>query len=1094
MTKKKDHSKAHTLCEKYHENNSSICVIVENSKEAKLLKNELNLYLNKDEVEYFPENDILPYDHFSIPENILKERFRILNSINLNKKIVISTIKNLFEVYPTLDFFKSANNFNIRDKLSIGSLEEILLSLNYIKANRIDSINQYAFRGGIVDVYTPIYKNPLRIEIFDDTIESIRFFDVDNQLSVDKTDSFSLSKGTLLSLDEFNLKIFKDNWREYFQNSDERHCTIFQKLNNKEMIEGAEVYLPLFFNKKSNFFNLFESYQFYRLNEHAEQINKYNNFIEERYFDENIDSQRPILKPSDMFINQNEISNSLMNISLIEPLSNYKEFKFESFDDAIEQLSNKEIEFKKTILLTSINSEYELLLKKYLPNISQINSVKDAKNGLNLILGNVVRPLINLITDEFIIHREYFIDSHVDEKIQDFHGVKTIDREVMFSAGDMVIHENYGLGKYEGLEIVTANGVSNEYIKIIYSSNESLYVPLRSIDLISKYHKNIEINDAMYDSLSSTKWLKNKEKASIRAFDHAAEILDVESRRQAATSSVLRVENSEFNIFNQEFPYKETPDQLEAIESIRKDISLIKPMNRVLCGDVGFGKTEVAMRSAYIAAHSSKQVIFLCPSTVLADQHYESFLERFKKFPVNIRLLNRHTSLKNKKEIIDSFNGNNVDILIGTHALFTSGIDFKNTGLLIVDEEHKFGIKQKDIIKSKQENIHILYLSATPIPRTMNFIFSGLKEFSFLHTPPTNRISIKSFLKVQSEQLIKEAISREVARGGQCFIVQNDISKMNMLKNEINKLLPDLSIGIAHGKLNKKDITEVMTLFDIEDLDVLICTTIVEMGLDIPNANTIIIIDSQNFGLSQLHQLRGRVGRSSKQGYCYFMIPIPNLSKIAKDRLDSIIRLSDLGSGFFIAQEDLEIRGGGEMLGDKQSGHINSIGINLYLSMLKNALNKFKNNDEKELIQTEINFYDSSYISDLYLPSALERLKVYKSINAVCSNKELQLISFNLEDRCGPLPQEVKNLISNAEIALAIKDSGVLKISSNDKKSSLLLSSNIKKDVFERILTLITNKPNIYSINKDNKLIINLEESNAAIRRSNIKNLIDEVI
>ena len=386
---------------------------------------------------------------------------------------------------------------------------------------------------------------------------------------------------------------------------------------------------------------------------------------------------------------------------------------------------------------------------------------------------------------------------------------------------------------------------------------------------------------------------------------------------------MLRVDDDEFIRFNSLFPFTETPDQLEAIESIRKDLALIKPMNRVLCGDVGFGKTEVAMRSAFISISSGKQVIILCPSTVLSEQHYESFLERFKSLAVNTKIINRHVNRKNKDDIVNDFNQGNVDILIGTHALFTSGINFSNTGLLVVDEEHKFGIKQKDIIKSKQENIHILYLSATPIPRTMNFIFSGLKEFSFLHTPPTNRISIKSFLKVENLQLFKEAISREVSRGGQCFIVQNDISKMEFLKRSISSILPEITIDIAHGKLNKNDISKVMRNFDTGILDVLICTTIVEMGLDIPNANTILIIDAQNFGLSQLHQLRGRVGRSVKQGYCYFLIPIPDLSKIAKNRLDSIIRLSDLGSGFFIAQEDLEIRGGGEMLGDKQSGHIN---------------------------------------------------------------------------------------------------------------------------------------------------------------------------
>ena len=502
--------------------------------------------------------------------------------------------------------------------------------------------------------------------------------------------------------------------------------------------------------------------------------------------------------------------------------------------------------------------------------------------------------------------------------------------------------------------------------------------------------------------------------------------------------------------------------------------------------------------------HSGKQVVVLCPSTVLADQHFESFIDRFKSFPVNIKLLTRHTKSINKKECINEFNNKNVDIIIGTHALFSSGIDFKNTGLLVVDEEHKFGIKQKDVIKNKQENIHILYLSATPIPRTMNFIFSGLKEFSFLHTAPKNRVSIKSFLKVQSHQLIKEAISREKSRGGQCFVVQNDISKMKILKDEINKLLPNLNIGIAHGKLNKNEISDVMTGFDVGELDVLICTTIVEMGLDIPNANTILIIDSQNFGLSQLHQLRGRVGRSSKQGYCYFLIPVPDLSKIARERLDSIIRLSTLGSGFFIAQEDLEIRGGGEMLGDKQSGHINSVGINLYLSMLKNALDKFKNNDEKELIQTEINFYDSSYISDSYLPSALERLKIYKLINNVKDTDELNIISDlasqlqnddcsiqDIKEKIGELNKTRK---SSARMALLIKESGILKINSTSTKTSLLLSTKIKKEIFEKILTLVTNEPNNYSISKDNKFISNINESSNTKRREMVFNLLNEII
>ena len=1090
MNKIIDHRHAHQLSDMYHESDRSICVIVKDNKEAKLLKNELALYIDK--IKYFPENEILPYDHFSIPENILKERFQIFNALNEEKEIVISTVKSLFELYPTLDLYKSREVFQIKDKISLEDLERILISLNYEKTNKIESLNQYAMRGGIIDIFTPIYKNPLRIEIFDDLIESVRFFDIETQLSIDKIQSFKLTKSSLYGFDEQNLKVFKDNWRNYFQNNDERHCEIFQKLNNNEKAEGSDIYLPLFFNKTSSFIDLFSRYKFYLLENLENEISLYDSYIHQRYEDENIDASRPLINPNDSFVDKDILKSFCSKDKIIKEVNNYTKPKFDDFNSLLNLIDDKKTINQKIILITSIQSEYELLIKKFSPNINEILDIKDANNSINLMLSNIVRPID--LKERLVCHKEYYENVNISLSSENSTNSSFINKDILFKEGDYVIHENYGLGLYSGLEIVSTNNISNEYMKIIYLSNEALYVPLRSVELISKYHKNDFTSDVVIDSLSSNRWSKNKIKAQQRAYDHAAENLDIESRRQASTASLLRVNDDEFMKFNSLFPFTETPDQLEAIESIRKDMALIKPMNRVLCGDVGFGKTEVAMRSAFISVSSGKQVIILCPSTVLSEQHYESFLERFKSLAVNTKIINRHVTKKDKEDIVDNFNRGNVDILIGTHALFTSGINFSNTGLLVVDEEHKFGIKQKDIIKSKQENIHILYLSATPIPRTMNFIFSGLKEFSFLHTPPTNRISIKSFLKVENLQLFKEAISREVSRGGQCFILQNDISKMESLKRDISSILPEITIDIAHGKLNKNDITKVMRDFDTGILDVLICTTIVEMGLDIPNANTILIIDSQNFGLSQLHQLRGRVGRSVKQGYCYFLIPIPDLSKIAKNRLDSIIRLSDLGSGFFIAQEDLEIRGGGEMLGDKQSGHINSVGINLYLSMLKSALNKFKNNDEKELIQTEINFYDSSYINDDYLPSPLERLKIYKSLNSASSIYEVDQIKNDLVDRCGALTDEIKNLINDTKLSIIIKNSGIIKINSNPHKSSFLLSAKINKGVFDKILTLVTKEPNIYNINKENKLIFNLDEPCASVRRNKITNLVHEII
>jgi transcription-repair coupling factor (superfamily II helicase) len=596
------------------------------------------------------------------------------------------------------------------------------------------------------------------------------------------------------------------------------------------------------------------------------------------------------------------------------------------------------------------------------------------------------------------------------------------------------------------------------------------------------------------DSLSSTKWLLKKEKAQKRSIDHAAEILDVESRRSKSFSTSLTVDTKSLIEFENDFPFTPTPDQILAFEAIKKDISLIKPMNRVLCGDVGFGKTEVAMKAAFISVNANKQVIVVTPSTILCDQHYDSFLKRYTNFGVTIKKLNRFVSNKDKNKIIDDFNLGNIDILISTHIIFSNDINFNNTGLLVIDEEHKFGIKQKNFIKDKQENIHILYLSATPIPRTMNMVFSGLKDFSFLQTAPSNRLSIKSFLKVQTNQLIKEALTREKNRGGQCFIVQNDIDKIQNIKNEINYLLPEFKLGIAHGRLNKKEIKKVMTEFKSGLLDGLICTTIVEMGLDIPNANTMMIINSQKFGLSQLHQLRGRIGRSYKQAYCYFLIPDIEIPKISKARLDSIIRNSNLGEGFLIAQEDLEIRGGGEMLGDKQSGHINSVGMSLYLSMLKKAIETNKNNIEVNNHKPDINFYDSSFISSSYLPSPVERLKVYRKLDEAESFETIIKIKDDLIDRCGVMPDETKNLIEDKKIQIRVYKSGIKSIKSNNTNTNFHLSDTLNDNTLENLLSFVTKDRKKYLINKESKFIYKYNESDSKKRRKSVNLLLDEIL
>ena len=1073
------------------ENDKSLTLVTRDAKESEYLYNVLNIFAPKDNVFLFPESEILPYDHFSMPEKVIKDRFQIINKISKQKHIVVVSIKSLFERYPVKEYFESFNKFTIKDNISVKSLIEIIESLNYSKKVNVESINEYAIRGGIIDVFSPIYENPLRIEIFDDTIESIRFFNIESQLSIKNIEHFSISKGSIFSLDENKIDLFISRWRDYFHNYDERFCSLFQNIKNGIIPEGIEVYFPLLFNKTSQFKDLFPKNTFLTFEDLVPEIENYSNFIEERFDDEHYDQKRPILGPNDSFIEKKDVTEMLDKSLMISAPK--LEIKPESFDELIKIIESDRYK-ENFLIVTSLNTEIQKIKKMTSINTKIIDKYDDLNKGVNIMVGLPIRPFFDGSKNTYIFHKEQLEGSDylnvINKKINT---IESKERDFsLFKIKDLVVHENYGLGVYDGLEIVDANDTKNEYIKIIYANKEVLYVPLSNINKITGYHKkNIE-TEAVLDSLSSTKWKIKKNKALKRSVDHAAEILDIEARRQKSLSPSLRIDDLSLNEFNDDFPFDETNDQLIAFESIRKDIQLLKPMNRVLCGDVGFGKTEVAMRAAYTSVFSNKQVVVICPSTILCDQHFNSFLKRFNKFPVNIKKLNRHNSLKDKNEIISRYNSNEVDILITTHIIFNNDVDFNNTGLLIIDEEHKFGIKQKNYIKDKQTNIHILYLSATPIPRTMNMVYAGLKDFSFLQTPPANRTNIKSFLKIQTSQLIKEALSREKSRNGQCFILQNDISKMDSIKNEINEILPDFRVGIAHGKLNKNEILKVMTDFQMGNIDGLICTTIVEMGLDIPNANTMIIMNAQNFGLAQMHQLRGRVGRSEKQGYCYFMVPTMEIPKLSLSRLNSVIKHSRLGEGFLIAQEDLEIRGGGEMLGEKQSGHIENVGMSMYLSMLKTALNN--TNEINNNVDIEVNFYDSSFIDSRYLPSPIERLKIYRKINQAQTHEDIKLIQNNLIDRCGKMPEEVVNLIDNKKIILMIKGLGIKSIKSNSINTNFFLDDSIKDEVLNNLLGLVKIDPQKYSITNQNKFIYKFNELKSNIRRENVKNLINKIL
>ena len=1091
MLEKQHHPVAFDITQRVKVHDKQILYVCNSDKEAQFLKNELLLFFETDEIGYYSDREILPYDRFSTTESIIQNRIQLLNGDKNSFKVVVTSCINLFERLPSKSFFQSRKKYIIGDLLSIKDLVLALEELNYQRVDKVESINQFTVRGGVVDFYSGFISKPVRIEFFDNEIDEIREFDPGTQHMVGKLNEFQLFTGSELCLDDPSISDFKSLWRDFFPTHDERHCEIFKALANGKIIEGYEIYSPIIHRNHSNILEHFEGFDLITSEDINNTLSEYYLFVKERYEEESIDLSRPILKPKDYIFEINDIKNYLDSFDKVDFFrSDFKNHApFKQLDFFIENQLSGDI---NTLLISSSEqTKLDEINKKY--------RIKSTSLPFKVISG--IFTCRHLPTRSFIHDESKFVHINIDtyatlEKIET-KASSPIQESLYenfnnpFNDEELVIHIDYGIGIYKGLEVLKTNASEEEYIQIEYLDKEKLYVPIRQAYLVSKFQVTQSQGNKL-DSLSSTKWKTKKEKAKLKALDHAAELLDIESRRSIASSHQLTCDEKTYIEFDADFPYVLTLDQANCIKDVLKDISLIKPMNRVICGDVGFGKTEIAMRGAFVSVYSKKQVMLLAPSTVLAKQHLESFTKRFAKFPVNIALLTRHTSLKQKTKIYSDFKNHKIDILIGTHSLLNNEIPLDNLGFLIIDEEHRFGTKQKEIIKSRQSTTHILYMSATPIPRTLNLVYSGLKDFSYLYTPPLERLSVKTFLHSQNQQIIKNAIDREMSRGGQVFLVQNDISKMQGLKNQIIDLVPNANIEIAHGRLSKKEITKTMSGFNNNTIDVLICTTIVEMGLDIPNANTMIVIDAHNFGLSQLHQLRGRVGRSLRQAYCYLIIPTLDIKKGPKAKLESLVRHSDLGSGYFIAQEDLEIRGAGDFLGINQSGHVEAIGLSMYLSMLKTAVNDLKGNTPEAIVDTEINFNDRALITESYLPVANERLKFYRSLNDAQSNTLIDEILENLKDRCGKANEELLNLISNSKIRILASKVGVKKIYSNDRNAMLTFSNDLNDSTYKKLIGLIQEGSAKIKLNKENK--ITLDVSDAENKRFAVKDLLEKLI
>ncbi|GIS75083.1 MAG: hypothetical protein CM1200mP12_08020 [Gammaproteobacteria bacterium] len=941
-------------------------------------------------VSLFPHTETLPYDFFSPSKHIKNLRMQALSGLLADKtNILIISIQALMSPCPDkahlLPFELLETNKNIDRKNLISGLQ----NSGYERKDIVKEVGEFALRGSIIDIYATGYDEPIRIEINESKIESLRTFDPTSQITTQKINSFSAIPPYEYALNQKGINLFKKNWRNCFDTYEE-DSDVFKSIAKGKAEEGSEIYLPLFFLGKTSVINYLDKFDTVLLDKNVlKEIKDYELLINERYEEYRYDITRPLLKPSELFLTKNE---------------------FKSF------LKDREV--------TNIT-------------FKDFNSKKITKAKIKSI-----QPT-----------KEYN------------HQIPEID--------DRVVHLFHGIGIFKGLKNIKTKSTSNECLEIEYRNNSKVFVPIDSMHLVSKYFGPEEIN---IDELGSKKWERKKTLAIKKTFDTAAELLKTQAKRNLRKGKKYQIPKNEYFEFCREFQFIETQDQKNTILEIEKDLQDSIPMDRLVCGEVGFGKTEVAMRASFISAFNNSQTCILVPTTVLAQQHYESFLKRFSNSPINIQKLSRDITVRKRKEILSHLKDGHIDIIIGTHALLQGSIEFQRLGLLIIDEEHRFGVRQKEKIKKLKEDVNILYLSATPIPRSLNFALAELKDLSIIATAPENRLSVRTFIYPFNEHLIKESIQRELLRNGQVYYLCNDLRLIQDRKTRIEDLFPSHNVDFIHGKLKGSEIEEKMLLFQNGQINILVCSTIIESGLDIANANTLIVEEADRLGLSQLHQLRGRVGRGKKQAYAYFLKSNRILKRKKADKRLKALKDSDsLSAGFLLSLKDLEARGAGEILGENQSGIMESIGIDLYLRLVNRATNQIQKGEIESFIlekDIEVNLNTSTYIPEDYLPDINQRLIMYNRISSAISLEELKDIQIEMINRFGLFPKELKALFFESELTLIATEKNVNEIKIKKEDIEINFLDSTKDKVFKKGVDFKDNIKKIYEgLNLDKKIV-----------------------
>ncbi len=1095
--------------------------ITVDTESARRLELELNFFSGgKMPILHLPDWETLPYDSFSPHQDIISERLRTLYLLpQTTQSILVVPISTLMHRLPPLSFLQgNCLLLEPGQRFDINHMRLHFENAGYQCVDTVYEHGEFAIRGALVDIFPMGTDTPFRIDLFDDEVETLRTFDPETQRTITQVDRIELLPAKEYPLDKKGIARFRDNWHQRFD-VDHKSCPIYQDISSGISPAGIEYYLPLFFDACSTLFDYLPSDSLTFLQ--GETFHAAEHFwrdLTSRYESHCGDLRKPILKTNEMFLSVSEIFGYLntyprttLHHAALDEAAGNTNFPVQpqptvTINSRAEQpmaaLERFLIHTKQRVLFCAESAGRREQLLEMLSRIGvEPETVADwsaflvSTSSITITVSRLEQgcslrdPAIIILTESEILGER--IQQRRRRRQQQDQSDLVVRNLTELRTGAPVVHIEHGVGRYCGMETLEIDGQANEFLTLEYANNAKLYVPVASLDLISRY-SGADDQLAPLHKLGSEQWSKARQKAAEQVRDTAAELLDIYARRAARIGFEFEDPKDAYERFSAGFPFEETPDQQNAIEAVYTDMISKQPMDRLVCGDVGFGKTEVAMRAAFIAAHSGKQVAMLVPTTLLAQQHYENFRDRFADWPISVDVISRFRSTKDSSSVQTKLAEGKIDIVIGTHKLLQADLNYKDLGLLIIDEEHRFGVRQKEKLKSLRSEVDILTLTATPIPRTLNMAMSGIRDLSIIATPPAKRLSVKTFVRQSEEGLIKEAVLREILRGGQVYYLHNEVKTIEKTANELAQLIPEARITIGHGQMRERQLEQVMSDFYHKRFNVLVCTTIIETGIDVPNANTIIIDRADKFGLAQLHQLRGRVGRSHHQAYAYLMTPPPKtMSADAIKRLEAISQTTDLGAGFTLATHDMEIRGAGELLGDEQSGQMHAVGFTLYMDMLDRAVKAIKqgktpNIDEALDTGIDVNLRIPALIPEDYLPDVHTRLMMYKRISGAENNERLYELQVEMIDRFGLLPDATKNLFRIAELKLQAYQLGIKKLEASATGGRIEFGSVTEVNPLT-IVKMVQGQPQKYRLDGANlfKFTIDMDSSESRLQRVN---------